>query len=367
MKSSGAAFSFSIFLSLGGALAVGGCSSDVDGPAPGGPTGGAAATGGGVGTGGVAATGGLAATGGDSSGGSAAGGTGATTSTGGDVATGGAMMGMTGGSLATGGEFATGGASSGGVAATGGAETGGAAAGGAAATGGAATGGTVGDGDGDGDLPATLFFDDFEGHAPGDVMTGGSTWTTTLPTEYDGGGIVSIVSEGAYSGSQAVYVKKGNDGQGFLQLADSSVFPFTAAQIYVRTYIKVPEWPENHASWVEVGSATNEQSEIRVGAHQGVLQVNHWPGDQDQIAEGFSMTANSWHCLEFSYEPGQKAVHVWLDDAPVEALTVMGSFERGGEFDPAPPIEAVRFGAEINTTEVYFDDVAVSTEPIGCD
>src|SRR5690606_12241344 len=122
---------------------------------------------------------------------------------------------------------------------------------------------------------------------------------------------------------------------------------------------------------IEVGAATNETSEIRLGAHQGVLQVNHYSGkgEQDQIAPDVAMSVDTWHCLEMSYEPGQKAVQVWLDNEPVPALTVMGSFERGDNdgFDPAPPLEAVRFGAEIAATEAWFDDIAVGTEPVGCD
>jgi hypothetical protein len=294
-----------------------------------------------------------------------------------------------GGALATGGLPASGGSPSGGAVGIGGVSsaaggTASAGSGGAAATGGgvnsggtASTGGTVGTGgaasggapgSGGGSVAASLFSTDFEGEPVGKIpATGHASWTTTLPTNYDSQGIVEVQSgAGAHSGSNFVYVKKGNDGQAFLQLADPSVFPFAGTTIYVRAYIKVTTWPDNHASWMEVGTVKNEDAEMRFGAHQGVLQVNHWPGDQDQIAEGIKFNAGEWACIEYSYEPGTKTMKVWLNDAPVEALTVVGSFARGGAFDPAPPIEAVRFGAEINTTEAYFDDIAVSDGPIGC-
>jgi hypothetical protein len=69
--------------------------------------------------------------------------------------------------------------------------------------------------------------------------------------------------------------------------------------------------------------------------------------------------------LEYSYEPGAKAFRVWLNDQPLEALTLMGMVG-GRPLDPVPPIEAVRFGTEVNATEAFFDDIAVHTDHIGC-
>ncbi len=287
-----------------------------------------------------------------------------------DVGTGGALAVGSGGSANTGGTDpgAAGGNSNAGgpnLGAGGGSSDsgGGVGAGGALGSAGGSPSGSGGDG---GSPSGVLFMSDFESDETGKVMTGGAIWTTTLPTEYDSMGVVEVVEGEAHSGNRAIRVVKGNDGQAFLQLADASVFPFSGSVLFVRAFIKLATWPENHASWIEVGAATNEMSEIRLGAHQGVLQVNHWPGDQDQIAPDVTMSTDTWHCLEMSYDPGQKAVQVWLDDVEVPALSVMGSFERGGTFDPAPPLDAVRFGAEIAGTEAWFDDIAVGTEHIGC-
>lgn len=286
---------------------------------------------------------------------------------------GGAGGGASGGAgPASGGAPSIGGAltDSGGAPASGGAgpEAGGTdAAGGAVGAGGSENGSGGETSTGGGNNANLLFETDFEGDAVGNIpATGNASWTTTLPTTYDSQGIVAVQSGTGHSGSKFVYVKKGNDGQAFLQLIAPSVFPFSGTKIHVRAFMKVSEWPSNHASWMEVGATKNEESEMRFGAHQGVLQVNHWPGDQDQIAEGVTFNVNEWACIEYSYEPGTKTLMVWLNDEPVPALTVDGSFDRGGAFDPAPPIQAVRFGAEIAATEAYFDDIAVSAGPIGC-
>jgi len=288
----------------------------------------------------------------------------------GGTASGGAAVG---GSATSGGALGSGGAltETGGAPATGGVGPGtggGEPAGGATSTGGSDSGSGGGSSTGGGSSSDLLFHTDFESDTVGDIpATGNPSWTTTLPTYEGHGGIVAVQSGTGHSGSKFIHVKKSGEGQAFLQLKDAAVFPFTGSKIYVRAFMRVSEWPSNHVSWMEVGATTNEQSEMRFGAHQGFLQVNHWPGDQDQVAYGVTFNVNEWACIEYSYEPGTKTLMVWLNDEPVPELTVEGSFARGGAFDPAPPIQAVRFGAEIAANEADFDDIAVSTDFIGCD
>lgn len=318
-----------LFLALGATSLALACAADGGEGEPGDGDGDAPGTGGATGDGGLSETGGM---------------------------TGDGDTGSGGGGLSTGGA-GTGGLGSGGV------DTGGT---GGVGTGGAGTGGET---SGAGGNPAVglLFSTNFDTDPVGNVMFGGSTWTTTLPQQYDSMGIVAVVGDKAHSGSQSVHVKKGNDGQAFLQLTDAAVFPFAGSKIHVRAFINVPEWPTNHVSWMEVGTPVNEEHELRVGAHQGVLQVNHWPGDQDQIAEGIAFAANEWHCIEYSYDTATSTIEVWLDDTKIDALTAAGTFARGGTPPGGfPPIEAVRFGAEIAATEAWFDDIAVGSGPIGC-
>ncbi|OQX67156.1 MAG: hypothetical protein B6A08_16870 [Sorangiineae bacterium NIC37A_2] len=316
------------------------CGSSSDGPVPG--SGGAESSGGApLGSGGGPA-------GGTMSGGvSSAGGT--------DPGAGGAEVGSGGDAPAAGGDGSSAGGAGPGA---GGAEVG---SGGA----GSASGGAPGAGGG-GSNADVLFQTDFEAEMVGTIPAmGNANWSTTLPTNYDSQGVVAVQNGAGHSGSKFIYVKKGNE-QAFLQLIAPSVFPFSGSKIHVRAFMKVSEWPSNHVSWIEIGSKTNEQSEMRFGAHQGVLQVNHWPGDQDQIAEGVTFPVDQWACIELSYEPGAKKLMVWLNGEAVPALTVDGTFARGGAFDPAPPVEAIRFGTEIAATEAYFDDIVIATSPIGC-
>lgn len=219
--------------------------------------------------------------------------------------------------------------------------------------------------DSDGPGSALLFESDFEADTVGE-MPDTSVWTNSLPTEYDSMGIVRVDSSKAHSGSNSIYVKKGNDGQAFLQMDAAGIFPVSSGPIHVRAWLLTPEWPSNHVSWMEVGAVKNEENEIRVGAHLGVLQVNQYPPDSDKRADGVTFAANEWHCIEYAYDAADGSFHVWLDDAPVDDLTVVAGDFNGTVLTPWPPIAAVRFGAEINTTEAWFDDIAISNAPIGC-
>jgi hypothetical protein len=194
-----------------------------------------------------------------------------------------------------------------------------------------------------------------------------SVWTSTLPTTYDSGGIVQVTSGKAHSGMNYVRVKKGNDGQAFLQMEGAPVFPVASGPLYVRAWVNVPEWPPAaHVSWMEIGAKMNEQSEVRFGTNLGVLQTNQYPPDSDQRADGVVFAANEWHCLEYMYEQSSGSVKVWLDDKAVDALTITGGSFGGKVSMPFPPMNAIRFGAEINATEALFDDIAIGKTHLGC-
>jgi hypothetical protein len=244
---------------------------------------------------------------------------------------------------------------------TGGAGTGG------AGSGGSGTGGST-PGSGGSTLAGILFSDNFDSAQTG-AVTNGATWATTIDTSWDATASVTVVTNKARSAPNSVYVKKGGMDSTFLTLVDPAVFPFSGNKIHVRAYINLPVWPASgHATWMEVGSAVHNESEMRIGAHQGVLEVNHWPGDEETIAPGVTLTPDTWHCLEYAYDKAAVSLEVWLDGTKVEALTVTnGIFGNSAQSVSPPPIDELRFGAEINgANEAWFDDIAVGTEYIGC-
>src|SRR5690606_36766552 len=133
---------------------------------------------------------------------------------------------------------------------------------GGAGSGGSGTGGGA-PGSGGSTPAGVLFSDNFDSAAAGAVANG-ATWT--VHPEGDASSVVEVVANKAHSAPHSVYVKKGGWNTTFLQLVDSSVFPFASDKIHVRAYINLPEWPSSgHTSWMEVGSTTNDADEMRVG------------------------------------------------------------------------------------------------------
>lgn len=223
-------------------------------------------------------------------------------------------------------------------------------------------------------VSAALLNSDFEADAV-DMAPTAELWSTTLPTDYDSGGVVSVVDDVAHSGSQSVYVKRGSNGATHLQVS-APVFPFAGSTLYVRTWLRIPEWPSNHVSWIELGSAANDENELRIGAHLGAMQVNWYrpSGEPDQRDPDFTLEPMTWHCIEFMLDVDSPLLKVWINGENAPNLTVtdwaLGG-ENGSGTMPIPewsvPLEALRFGAEIAAPEVWFDDIVVATEPIGCD
>jgi len=306
------------------------------------------------GTGGAPAVGGDSSTGGSAAGGS---GTGGATSDGGN-ASGGTS---TGGNGMSGGAFASGGDGAGGQTPSGG----------EAGVGGELGSGGQPDGVGGGSAgPVPLFFDDFE------TATIGSDWTQNI----NGNGTFALDSAVFKNGSQSVKVA----GSGFhtmLQL-DAASFPTTATKIYVATWFRLGDTVDitqsnAHYIWLEAGAATNDQHEVRVGANIGLLQTNQYQnGEVDLREPGVVPAAGTWYCLEYSVDWSNHEMEVWFDGAPMQNISTTDWVQKdaqNGGLSPgsgltnwAPVVESLRFGAELQGHDIWFDDIAVGTEQLGC-
>lgn len=110
----------------------------------------------------------------------------------------------------------------------------------------------------------------------------------------------------------------------------------------------------------------------RIGANIGQLDVNHWPGDQEQRADAAIMS-DTWHCVELQVDGVASELRVWLDEALPDLTVTDWTTPPGGEgnnttplLDWAPTFESVRLGWELGAGEIWYDDVVISTAPIGC-
>jgi hypothetical protein len=336
---------------------------------------------GGSGTGG-SNTGG-SGTGGSNTGGSNTGGS----NTGGDVGSGGTGSGgsATGGNVGSGG--ATGGTGAGGtVVSTGGASpgTGGAGGAGGHASGGAGgragAGGAAGKGGGGGagtggvgpshcnTRPGLVFCDDFEADAPGAPP---APWTTTEsgPTEVTVDG-----TNPAASGTKSIHVvTTSNDYDTFLALHDPAVLPVAGGKLYLRFYIRLAMgMTMGHNTFVRgdlyasPGTGNNllfsEDNYMIMesinGDGQAAMANNNYYTD-GKI--GANYPAGVWTCVELLLDHNAPAIDVWVNGTEVPDLhqTKWG----------IDAYDYLRFGFEKYAgpaSELWYDDIAIGTQPIGC-
>ena len=358
-----------------GALLIVGCAgSGTGGSSTAGSGGSVSATGG---SGSATGTGGVG-TGGNATGGQlgAAGtGTGGNP-TGGQVGTGGSSSGgTTGGGTGGSGGKGTGGAAgssgTGGAVGSGGNSGGSSGAGGHAGSGGASQGGTGGSSSAShcGARPGMVFCDDFEADAPGAPP---APWTTTEGTA------TQVTIDGtnpALSGSKSVHVQPASsDYDTFLALHDTAVLPVSGGKLYLRFFIRLAQpMTAGHNTFVRAdlfaaqGNGNNllfsEDNQMIMesigGDGQSAMSNNSYYSDGNMIGAHFNQ--GQWACVEILLDHNTPAIDVWVNSVEVPDL-----------HSTAWKIDAydyLRFGFEKYAgpaSDLWYDDIAFGTQPIGC-
>jgi polysaccharide lyase-like protein len=148
-----------------------------------------------------------------------------------------------------------------------------------------------------------------------------------------------------------------------------------ANEVFGRVFLRLAATPSAaHFIWVEVGTAQNDQHEMRLGHNVGQLQSNHFlNGEQDIRDQSRALVANQFYCLEFQMDNNPEQLRVWLDGEETALSTTNYTAGPGAQgngnavADFIPPLEAFRIGWELQNGTVWFDDVALANARIGCD
>jgi hypothetical protein len=305
-------------------------------------------------------------------------------STGGSGAAGGTAgtgVGGGSGSAALGGSagVASGGATSGGSAGIGGAQAGDAGTGASGGvTGGAGSGANAGQGGtGGGDTagsggksagpcghPGEVFCEDFEDATPLDP----ARWAI----DRIGEGTVVIESAIAHSGTKSVHATEVGYNA-FATLKGAGLFP-AGSRFYLRVFMRLatPMTPGHNTYFIAGLAATpGAPYETRIGVQNSMLVINQPMGDRGFLSNqnfyndglpGAVLAVGDWSCVEVFFDPPNSTIDVWLDDEPIPDLSRTDWQQE--RFD------VVRFGFERYAgpdSEIWYDDIALGTERIGCD
>jgi Cip1-like, core domain len=310
--------------------------------------------GGGAGTasgGSAGSNGGATAGGGGSAGASARGGTAGASGAGGSA-----------GASGAGGSAGSAGAAGGG----GGGGTGGGGAGGRGGGAGIATGGGGGSG-GAGNpscasRPGLIFCDDFESATAGSTPSA-APWSTSMVAS---SGTVTI--DGAISapgGQRSVHISdSATDYDTLLVLHSSSILPTSSGRFYVRFMARFGSaLSTGHNTFVlaDLFTAQGQGHNFRFGEDAGSLEYTTLGDSNAGHATGLTIAPDTWTCIEILLDHAKPEIDVWINGAEIADMHHTDY--------PLDDYDNVRFGYEKYAgpaMEIWYDDIAIGTQPIGC-
>ena len=331
-------------------------------------TGGAAGTGGGAGAstggrGGGAGTGsagtGMAGGAGTSGGAGAAGDAGGTGNSGGAGAAGsaggaaGATTGGAGGGATSGRGGTGGGPGAAGAGGRGGTDGG--------AGRGGASGGTGGAANACASRPGLIFCDSFEAATAGSTPSA-APWSTQII----GAGTVTIDgTQSTPGGQRSVHMSGGsNDYDTLLVLRSASILPTSGGRFYVRFFARFNRaLATGHNTFLlaDVFARQGQGNNFRFGEDGGFLEYTTLGDSNAGHATGVPIAPATWTCIEILLDHVKPEIDVWINGAEIADMHHTNY--------PLDNYDNLRFGFEKYAgpaLEVWYDDIAVGTERIGC-
>lgn len=240
--------------------------------------------------------------------------------------------------------------------------------------------GTTGEpADGCADLPLC---DDFEA-AAADGPPDPALWTVTSPN-CSGTGTLAVDGSVAHSGAQSLRVDGGGGYCDHVFVANTAALEAIGAQVYGRLWVRF-EAPlgQGHVTFVTLrDSADAGGKDLRMGGQSEIVMWNRESDDATLpslspagIALSVKPAAGQWTCVEFMIDEDASALTTWIDGSEVSGLVVDAEptpdvdQQWHGKVDWKPALVDFKLGWESyagQTMTLYFDDVALAGERIGC-
>jgi hypothetical protein len=226
------------------------------------------------------------------------------------------------------------------------------------------SGGAAGAGDPCSTRPGLVFCDNFE-EATSTVPP--APWTTT--------GTVTVDSATpAHSGQKSIHIgDTANDYDTLLILHDAGVLPAAAGRFYVRVFMQISmPMSAQHNTFILSDLFANQGAgnALRLGEDDSMLMFT-LDGDTHAALSnanyyndgkpGIQFTPGVWTCLEVLLDSKKPEIDVWVGGVEVPDL-------HHTDF-PIDDYDNLRFGFEKYAgpaMDIWYDDIAVGTQPIGC-
>jgi hypothetical protein len=212
-----------------------------------------------------------------------------------------------------------------------------------------------------------VFCEGFESFGSGELAAL-PPWTVAV----NGGGTVDISAEQSHAGARSLRVY-GSGFSAFLVYRDAKVLPAPSGRFYLRAFLRLSEaMTGGHNTFIvgDLDASPGSGNALRLGemnqmlmytvagdAHGALANENYYTDHQP----GAALTAGTWGCLEILVDSSAPELRVWLEGVEIADL-------HHADF-PVDAYDALRFGFEKYAgpeSEVFYDDLAIGSEPIGC-
>ena len=230
---------------------------------------------------------------------------------------------------------------------------------------------------------SAFFFDDFEGSSVGAAPANWDYFIAYVANQNNPSGNASALVDDsrAFAGTHSVQFT-GGQSPAMITLP----LPAGTNRLYVRAMVFLerqlgnnPDPGANHETLIGIrGTPGQASNEVRFGEIKGALGTNEVPSDNiaptmDQWHAGASISPNQWHCIqvEFLGDLPQSALHAYSDGVLVHEVTTADQWQNGnlsGNWMAGKFNEVILGWHSFSgvQTNVWMDDIALSTSPIEC-
>ena len=216
--------------------------------------------------------------------------------------------------------------------------------------------------------PGLVFCEGFEATATGPAKSS-AAWAPSI----NGDGTLEIDASVAHGGGQSLKVH-GSGFSTFFVLNAGSLLTTPDAPLHLRMYVRLAEaMTAGHNTFVvaDVGSSPGTGNAFRLGEMNSMLMYTvsgdtHGALSNDNYYNdhvvGAALSAESWSCIELALDHKKPEISVALAGTDIPDL-----HHTDWALDA---YDSLRFGFEKYAgpvTDIWYDDIALSTSPIGCD
>lgn len=216
--------------------------------------------------------------------------------------------------------------------------------------------------------PGLLFCEGFENVADG-ALPDDPRWTSTIIGE----GTLGVDATLGHTGDKSLLVH-GVSFQTLLTFHDASILPPASGRLFVRAFVRLAEpMTGGHNTFIiaDTAAAPGQGNAARVGemaemlmmtvtgdTHGALSNDNHYTDG----LPGVVFPPDEFVCLELLFDSTAQEINTWVGGVEVPDLHRTDW--------PVDPYDALRFGFEQYAgpaSDIWYDDIAIGTEPIGCD